>query len=75
MLWIQSMPRVPYVYMQMPIGWSLSVMCIHLEKDYFKVRGIKKDSVPDMIGIELTNIPVKRGLVYHDVDGFHYGPG
>ena len=33
------------------------------------------DSVPDMIKIELTNIPVKSGIVYPDVDDFLYGPG
>ena len=50
-------------------------MCIHLGRAYFKARGVKKDSVPDMIKIELTNIPVKSGIVYPDVDGFLYGPG
>ena len=39
-------------------------MHIHFESTYFKARGIKKDSVPDMIEIELTNIPVKSGIVY-----------
>ena len=28
-----------------------------------------------MIKIELTNIPVKSGIVYPDIDGFLYGPG
>ena len=50
-------------------------MHIHLGRAYFKARGIKKDSVPDMIEIELTNIPVESGIVYPDVDGFLYGPG
>ena len=63
-----------YVYLQMPIGWSWLVICIHLGRAYFKVSGIKKDSVPYMIGIELSNIPVKSGIVYPDVDGFLYGP-
>ena len=31
---------------------------IHLGRAYFKARGVKKDSVPDRIKIELTNIPV-----------------
>ena len=81
MLWIQSMPRVPYAYLQMPIGWSWLVTSIivyvhiHLGIGYFKARGVKKDSIPDMIKIELTNIPVKSGIVYPDVDGFPYGPG
>ena len=49
-------------------------MCIHLGRAYFKARDIKKDSLPDMIDIELTNILVKSGIVYPDVDGFLYGP-
>ena len=48
---------------------------IHMGRAYFKARGVKKDSVPDMDGIELTNISVKSGIVYPDVDGFLYGPG
>ena len=48
---------------------------IHLGRTYFKARGVKKDSVPDMINIELTIIPVKSGIVYPVVDGFLYGPG
>ena len=73
MLLIQSMPRVPYVYLQMPIGWNWLVMpiivyvCIHLGRGFFKARGVKKDFIPDMIKIELTNIPIKSGTVYPDV--------
>ena len=48
---------------------------IHLGRAYFKARGVKKDYVPDMIKIELTNISVKSGIVYPDVDGFPYDPG
>ena len=75
------MPRVSYVYLQMPIDWNWLVMPIivyvqlHVGRAYFKARGVKKDSVPPMIEIELTNIPVKSGIVYPDVDGFLYGPG
>ena len=75
MLWIQSMPRVPCVYLQMPIGWNWLVMHIPLGRGYFKATGIMKDSVTDMIETELTNIPVKSGIIYPDVDGFLYGPG
>ena len=80
MLWIQNMPRVPYVYLQMPIGWNWLVMpiiacvCIHLGRAYFKASSVKKDPVPDMIKIKLTKIPVKSGIVHPDVDGFLYGP-
>ena len=54
MLWIQSIPRVPYAYSQMPIGWSWLVMpiivyvYIHLGIGYIKARGVKKDSIPDI---------------------------
>ena len=81
MLWIQCMTRVPYGYLWMPIGWNRLatpiIVCvhIHLGRVCFKARGVKKDSVPDMIKIELTDIPVKSGFVYPDVDGFLYGPG
>ena len=54
------MPIILYVY-------------IHLGRVYFKARDVKKDSVPDMIEITLTNIPVKNGIVYPDVDCFLYG--
>ena len=56
----------------MPI---IAYVCIHLGRAYFKARGIKRESVPDMIEIELTNIPVKSVNVYPDVDGYLYGPG
>ena len=65
----------------MPIGWNSLVMPIimyvhiHLGRAYFKARGVKKDYVLDMIKIELTNISVKSGIVYPDVDGFPYDPG
>ena len=75
MLWIKIMTRVFYVYLQITIGWRWCVMCMHLGRAYFKARGIKKDSVPDMIESKLTNIPVKSGIAYHEVDGFLYGPG
>ena len=48
---------------------------IHLGIGYFKARGVKKDSSPDMIRIELTNITVKSGIVDPDVDCLLYGPG
>ena len=48
---------------------------IHLGIGYFKARGIQKVSIPDMIKIELTNIPVKSETVYPDVDCLLYGPG
>ena len=48
---------------------------IHLERAYFKARGVKKDSVPDMTEIKLANIPVERGIVYPEVDCFLYGSG
>ena len=58
---------MPYVYQQMPIGLVMSIIvyvCICLGRAYFKARGVKKDSVPDMINIELTNIPLKSRIIY-----------
>ena len=74
MLWIQSIPRMPFVYLRLPIdckGLGMStVKCVHIPigRVYFEVRGVKKDSVPYMVKVELTNIPVKCGIVYPDVD-------
>ena len=62
-----------YVYLQMSIGWNwldmpvIVYVHIHLGMGYFKARGVKKDSIPDMIEIELTNIPVKEW----DCHGIH----
>ena len=76
---------MPYVYLWMPIGWNglgmPTIMCVHIPfgRVYFKARGVKKVSVPYMLEVELTNIPVKCGVVYPDVDRFPLwswlGPG
>ena len=74
------MPRVPYAYLQMPIGWSWLVIPIivyvhiHFGIGYIKASDVKKDSIPDMFKIELITIPVKSGIVYPDVDCLLYGP-
>ena len=76
MLLIQSMPRMPYVYLWLPIGRNgfgmptIMYVCIPIGRDYFKARGVKKDSVPYMVKVELTSIPVKCRIVYPDVDRF-----
>ena len=62
----------------MPIGWNLLGMptivcvCIPFGRVYFKARGVKKDSVLDMIKVELTYVPIKGGIVYPDVNRFFY---
>ena len=72
---------MPYVYLQMPIGWNgldmptIMCVCIPIGRVYFKVRGVKKDSVPDMIKVKLTYVPIKSWIIYPDVDTFFYGPG
>ena len=72
---------MPCVYLWMPTGWNILVMPIivyvhmHLGRAFFKARGVKKDSVPDMIKIEFTNVPVKSWIVYPDVHCFLHGPG
>ena len=63
---------MPCVYLQLPTGWNglgmPSIMCVPIAigRVYFEARGVKKDSVPYMVKIELTNIPVKCGIVYPD---------
>ena len=70
-----------YVYLQMPIGENglgiptIMYVCIPFGRGYFKARGVQKDSVPDMIKIELTYVPIKAGIVYPDVNRHLYGPG
>ena len=70
MVWIQSMPRVLYVYLWMPIGWiGLGITIIvymgkPLGRAYSKTRGVKNNSVPYMIEIVLTNIPIESWIVY-----------
>ena len=65
MLWIQSMPRMPYVYLWMPIGRNGLGMCLPFGRVYFKTMGVKKDSVPDMIKVKLTYIPIKSWVVHN----------
>ena len=65
MFWIKTMPRIPYGYLWMPIGWNWlgmpTIIYVHipLGRVYFKARGVRKDSVPDMIKVELTYVPIK----------------
>ena len=61
---------MPYVYLWMPIGWNGLGMCLPLGGVYFKARGVKKDSIPDMIKVKLTYFPIKSWIVYPDVDTF-----
>ena len=51
--------------LSMPNGWCTMHMPI-----YFNPWGIKKYSVPYMVQIELTYIPIKCGIVNPHVDGF-----
>ena len=49
-------------------------MCGHahwksLSYGHLKARGVKKESVPDMIMAELTYVPIS-GIVYSDVNRF-----
>ena len=48
-------------WLVMPISVYL---CTHPRIGYFKARGVMKDTILDMIKIELTNIPVKSGIVF-----------
>ena len=68
-------------YTWMPIGWNgmnlptIMCVCMPIGRVYFKARAVKKDSVPDMIKVELTYVPIKGGIVYSDVNRFFYSPG
>ena len=41
-----------------------------LEEFTLRPGVFKKDSVPDMIKVELTYVPIKGGIVYCNVDSF-----
>ena len=82
MLWIQSIPSMPYASVEMPIGWNgLSTptkgCSVHMPIVIinFKVRGVGQDSVLYIMEIILTHISVKCGIVDHDEYRFFYSPG
>ena len=54
---------------------TIMCVCMPIGRVYFKARAVKKDSVPDIIKIELTYVPIKGGIVYSDVNRFFYSPG
>ena len=54
------MPKMSCVYLQMLIGWDGLGICLPIGRVYFKARGVKKDSVPDMIKVKLTYVPIKE---------------
>ena len=64
MLWIQSMPRVTYDYLWLDIGLiglgMTIIVCalLVLGRVQFKPRGVKKNSVPYMIKVVLTNVSI-----------------
>ena len=64
------MPNMPYCSMYMPTGWNgLSMptegcsVCMPIVITNFKVRGVRQDSVPYMMKIILTHIPIECGVV------------
>ena len=65
----------------MPIGWFglgmtiIVYVCKPLGRAYSKTRGVKKNSVPYMIEIVLTNVHIESLIVYPHEDSFLYGPG
>ena len=54
---------MPYGYLWMPIDWNLLgipiivCVCIPFGRVYFKVRCVKKDSVPDLIEDMISGKP------------------
>ena len=78
MLYIQSIPSMPYGSMGMAIGWNgLSMptkecsVCMPIVIN-LKVSGVGQDSVPYMMEIILTHITVKCGVVDLDEYRFFY---
>ena len=76
------MHMVFYCSMHMLIGWEgVSIptdgctVCIPIIIINSKLRGAKQDSVPYMVKVILTHIPVECGAVDPYVDGFLNGPG
>ena len=66
----------------MPIGWNglcmpANACSVHtpIGRVYSKMVGVKKDSVPYMIKIVLTNIPIKCGIVDSNLNRFFYSAG
>ena len=64
------MPSMPYGSMHMPIGWNGLTMpiegcsvCMPIVITNFKVRGVKWNSVPYMMKVILTHIPIHVGLL------------
>ena len=56
--------------------WTCPPLCVCVcPLKEFKARGVKKDSVPDVIKVELTYVPIKGGIIYSDVNRFFYSPG
>ena len=54
-----------------------TIMCVYIPigRVYFKARGVKKDSVSDMIKVELIYIAIKGVIVHPEVNRVPYGPG
>ena len=80
MLRCLSMLSMPYSSMHMPIGWNgLSMptegctVCMSTVIINFKVRGVKQGSVPYMMKVILTHIPIESGVVDPNVYWFLNG--
>ena len=70
MLKFLSMPSMPYSSMHMPIGWNglsmptegcsvyMLIVIINL-----KLRGVEQNSVPYMMKVILTHIPIECGVL------------
>ena len=72
------MSSMPYSSMYMPIGWNGLIMStegcsVHMPIVIinFKVSSVKQDSVPYMMKVILTHIPIKGGVVDPNVYWFH----
>ena len=82
MLRCLSIPSMPYCSMHMPTGWDrLSTptdrcfVCMTIIITNSKIRGAEQDSVPYMMKVILTHIPVECGVVDPYVYRFLNGSG
>ena len=71
---------MPYSYMHMSIGWNgLSMhtegcsVCMPIIIINFKLRGVEQDSVPYIMKVVLTHIPIVCGVVDYYVYRFLTG--
>ena len=74
--------HMPIGSKQMPIGWNevsmpinVCSVCMPIGSVNLRSGVLSRDSVPFMMEIVLTCIPIKSGIVYPNVNRLLYSPG